>query len=123
MLRAHRQQAATYDLSINGLHAYYVLAGNTAILVHNCGDGEESEPYDVTVRWQEGMPKSQFSLKAAELQGLSDTVRCSRRPTRSPATPQSRTSTRLTSSGGSTISSAASIQILPPHFAQGSFAR
>ncbi|MCX4609675.1 LamG-like jellyroll fold domain-containing protein [Streptomyces mirabilis] len=27
----------TYDLTINGLHTYYVLAGATPVLVHNCG--------------------------------------------------------------------------------------
>jgi hypothetical protein len=28
--------AVTYDLTINGLHTYYVMAGTTPVLVHNC---------------------------------------------------------------------------------------
>ncbi|MEV0065661.1 polymorphic toxin-type HINT domain-containing protein [Amycolatopsis sp. NPDC050768] len=33
----HDGHGETYDLTVEGLHAYYVLAGKTAILVHNCG--------------------------------------------------------------------------------------
>ncbi|MEV5573862.1 hypothetical protein AB0L06_27800 [Spirillospora sp. NPDC052269] len=29
----------TYNLTVGGLHAYYVLAGNTPVLVHNCDIG------------------------------------------------------------------------------------
>ncbi|MBY8853424.1 hypothetical protein K7G98_36410, partial [Saccharothrix sp. MB29] len=28
-----------YDLTVDGVHTYYVLAGETPILVHNCGSG------------------------------------------------------------------------------------
>ncbi|GAB3676288.1 hypothetical protein GCM10027589_46420 [Actinocorallia lasiicapitis] len=28
----------TYNLTITGLHTYYVLAGSTPVLVHNCGE-------------------------------------------------------------------------------------
>ncbi|GAB7042787.1 RHS repeat-associated core domain-containing protein [Catenuloplanes niger JCM 9533] len=31
--------AAAYDLTVDGLHTYYVLAGNTPVLVHNDGGG------------------------------------------------------------------------------------
>lgn len=31
----------TYDLTIDGLHTYYVEAGDTPVLVHNCGTGQE----------------------------------------------------------------------------------
>jgi hypothetical protein len=34
--RTYHATAATYDLTINGLHTYYVLAGTTPVLVHNC---------------------------------------------------------------------------------------
>jgi RHS repeat-associated protein len=30
----------THDLTITGIHTYYVLAGATPVLVHNCGDGD-----------------------------------------------------------------------------------
>ncbi|MFJ3639723.1 RHS repeat-associated core domain-containing protein [Streptomyces sp. NPDC090108] len=33
------QHQVTYDLTINNLHTYYVLAGATPVLVHNCGPG------------------------------------------------------------------------------------
>ncbi|MFG2146853.1 polymorphic toxin-type HINT domain-containing protein [Streptomyces sp. NPDC048696] len=34
------QHARTYNLNIAELHTYYVLAGNTPVLVHNCGPYE-----------------------------------------------------------------------------------
>jgi hypothetical protein len=39
VLTVHRYiaTAVTYDLTINGLHTYYVQAGETLVLVHNCG--------------------------------------------------------------------------------------
>ncbi|HEX7660078.1 MAG TPA: polymorphic toxin-type HINT domain-containing protein [Pseudonocardiaceae bacterium] len=42
-LRLYHQTTTTYDLTIDGLHTYYVLAGPTPLLVHNCGGGD--------VRW------------------------------------------------------------------------
>jgi hypothetical protein len=30
----------THDLTITGIHAYYVLAGSTPLLVHNCDDAD-----------------------------------------------------------------------------------
>ncbi|WUW19284.1 polymorphic toxin-type HINT domain-containing protein [Streptomyces sp. NBC_01463] len=34
----HRAEAATvYNLTVDGLHTYYVLAGSAPVLVHNCG--------------------------------------------------------------------------------------
>ncbi|MGI5518426.1 LamG-like jellyroll fold domain-containing protein [Streptomyces sp. CA-106131] len=32
----------TYDLTIDGLHTYYVEAGNTPVLVHNCGGAQST---------------------------------------------------------------------------------
>ncbi|MEY9927757.1 putative nucleic acid-binding Zn-ribbon protein [Catenulispora sp. GP43] len=37
-VRPHVGPLVTYDLTIDGLHTYYVLAGDTPVLVHNCGD-------------------------------------------------------------------------------------
>lgn len=35
--RAYDQHARTYNLTVEGLHTYYVLAGRTPVLVHNSG--------------------------------------------------------------------------------------
>ncbi|WP_194891149.1 polymorphic toxin-type HINT domain-containing protein [Catenulispora pinisilvae] len=43
-LRPHIGPMVTYDLTIDGVHTYYVVAGHTPVLVHNCGgwiDGHE----------------------------------------------------------------------------------
>ncbi len=37
--RLFHATATTYDLTIDGLHTYYVEAGNAPVLVHNCGNG------------------------------------------------------------------------------------
>jgi pretoxin HINT domain-containing protein len=36
-VRLYHATRTTYDLTIDGLHTYYVLAGTTPVLVHNCG--------------------------------------------------------------------------------------
>lgn len=44
-VRDYVSSMVTYDLTIDGLHTYYVVAGDTPVLVHNCGgwlDGHES---------------------------------------------------------------------------------
>ncbi|MEY2247972.1 ricin-type beta-trefoil lectin domain protein [Streptomyces sp. BF23-18] len=61
--------ADRWNLTVQELHTYYVVAGGVPILVHNTNDGC---PVNVTVQWQPGMPKSQFNMKAAALQDLSD---------------------------------------------------
>ncbi|GKQ34169.1 hypothetical protein ALMP_07200 [Streptomyces sp. A012304] len=35
--RDYAKHATTYDLTVDGLHTYYVLAGATPVLVHNSG--------------------------------------------------------------------------------------
>jgi Pretoxin HINT domain len=35
--REYHERQRTYDLSVEGIHTYYVLAGDTPVLVHNCG--------------------------------------------------------------------------------------
>jgi len=42
----YHQTTVTYDLTINGLHTYYVEAGDTAVLVHNC-DEDGTDPSDL----------------------------------------------------------------------------
>ncbi|WP_160161987.1 hypothetical protein, partial [Streptomyces sp. F-3] len=37
-VKAYTAQRTTYDLSIDGLHTYHVLAGTTSVLVHNCDE-------------------------------------------------------------------------------------
>ncbi|MFI9384809.1 polymorphic toxin-type HINT domain-containing protein [Kutzneria sp. NPDC052558] len=50
-VRAYHQTETTYDLTINGLHTYYVEAGDTSILVHNvntrysCSAGGDGDTY------------------------------------------------------------------------------
>ncbi|MFJ2137099.1 Hint domain-containing protein [Streptomyces sp. NPDC087845] len=42
--KAYTAHRTTYDLSIDGLHTYYVLAGATPVLVHNCNVDPQSAP-------------------------------------------------------------------------------
>ncbi|MEV4349465.1 RHS repeat-associated core domain-containing protein [Actinoplanes sp. NPDC049596] len=35
-VRSYEHEEKTYDLTVDGLHTYYVLAGATSVLVHNC---------------------------------------------------------------------------------------
>ncbi|WP_457459620.1 LamG-like jellyroll fold domain-containing protein [Streptomyces sp. TE5632] len=72
-VKAYTATRVTYDLSIDGLHTYHVLAGDTPVLVHNTnGGGKETCPTNITVGWEPGMPKSQFKVKADALKQLSD---------------------------------------------------
>ncbi|WKX09807.1 LamG-like jellyroll fold domain-containing protein [Streptomyces sp. NL15-2K] len=60
-VKAYTAQRVTYDLSVDGLHTYHVLAGATPVLVHNCGTtppgvacncapGTGAGPADVPIR-------------------------------------------------------------------------
>ncbi|MBS2966208.1 hypothetical protein KGA66_24400 [Actinocrinis puniceicyclus] len=40
----YHANTVTYDLTIGALHTYYVVAGSTPVLVHNCTEGEEGSP-------------------------------------------------------------------------------
>ncbi|MFL4949989.1 LamG-like jellyroll fold domain-containing protein [Streptomyces sp. MMS24-I31] len=40
-VRLYHANTTTYDLTIGTLHTYYVEAGATPVLVHNCGDDDE----------------------------------------------------------------------------------
>ncbi len=43
------EQASVYNLTVDGLHTYYALAGSIALLVHNCGVDPASIDPDFTV--------------------------------------------------------------------------
>lgn len=36
-VRRYAGHRSTYDLTVDGIHTYYVVAGGTPLLVHNCG--------------------------------------------------------------------------------------
>ncbi|HZM83370.1 MAG TPA: RHS repeat-associated core domain-containing protein [Candidatus Limnocylindrales bacterium] len=64
---AHAQYANVYNLTVAGLHTYYVLAGSTAVLVHNaggpggpgCGDeGPEADAVNETTPYRAGMSRN-----------------------------------------------------------------
>ncbi|WIV60944.1 RHS repeat-associated core domain-containing protein [Amycolatopsis nalaikhensis] len=40
-VRHFRHDAPVYDLTVDSVHSYYVLAGAVSLLVHNCGEGYE----------------------------------------------------------------------------------
>ncbi|MEU6194565.1 LamG-like jellyroll fold domain-containing protein [Streptomyces sp. NPDC047061] len=42
-VRLYHANTTTYDLTIGSLHTYYVEAGDTPVLVHNCGYEEEAQ--------------------------------------------------------------------------------
>jgi RHS repeat-associated protein len=58
----YTQQQRTHDLTVAELHTYYVLAGATPVLVHNCGNGvvSNSKPDDLS-----------FEQMAADFDGVS----------------------------------------------------
>ncbi|WP_396447698.1 LamG-like jellyroll fold domain-containing protein [Actinomadura sp.] len=61
--KVHRHTATqvTYDLTINGLHTYYVEAGTTPVLVHNCPPYPNREYDDAKVLDIADMEASGFS--------------------------------------------------------------
>nr|WP_241269272.1 HINT domain-containing protein [Streptomyces chrestomyceticus] len=55
LARAFDQRARTYNLTVDGIHTYYVLAGDTPILVHNSTGCPPSSKYeDITKPSREG---------------------------------------------------------------------
>nr|WSW68819.1 polymorphic toxin type 24 domain-containing protein [Streptomyces sp. NBC_00995] len=52
-IKAYTAQRVTYDLSIEGLHTYYVVAGTTPVLVHNSGS-DGSNPWANAREWPVG---------------------------------------------------------------------
>jgi hypothetical protein len=45
-IRAFDERQRTHDLTVEDVHTYYVRAGETALLVHNCGDEDEYQIED-----------------------------------------------------------------------------
>ncbi|WP_280696767.1 RHS repeat-associated core domain-containing protein [Kitasatospora sp. GP82] len=50
-VRLYPAVVVTYDLTIDGLHTYYVLAGTTPVLVHNSNCGPEITGVNVGKKW------------------------------------------------------------------------
>ncbi len=48
-VRLYHANTVTYDLTIGALHTYYVVAGDTPVLVHNCGNGDVPAELDKRV--------------------------------------------------------------------------
>ncbi|MFG2331527.1 DNRLRE domain-containing protein [Streptomyces sp. NPDC048604] len=66
---AHEKRTErVHNLTVDGVHTYYVDAGGQSLLVHNANCG----PVEITVKYQQGMSKVEFAKKAAALQKLSD---------------------------------------------------
>ncbi|MFE9765900.1 LamG-like jellyroll fold domain-containing protein [Streptomyces sp. NPDC005808] len=42
-VRLYHANTTTYDLTVGSLHTYYVEAGDTPVLVHNCGEGDVAD--------------------------------------------------------------------------------
>jgi len=48
-IHLYHANTTTYDLTIDGLHTFYVVAGDTPVLVHNCGSFTKEYPGGSTV--------------------------------------------------------------------------
>ncbi|MEU2681236.1 polymorphic toxin-type HINT domain-containing protein [Streptomyces sp. NPDC007107] len=70
--RIHDQRGPrrTHDLTVGGLHTYYVLAGATPVLVHNCGDAQALADRASEIHGQAGskiaMSKSTVAVVSAQ---------------------------------------------------------
>ncbi|MFE7750224.1 hypothetical protein [Streptomyces sp. NPDC057428] len=49
-VRLYHANTVTYDLTIGSLHTYYVEAGNTPVLVHNCNESSTADPTHLQAR-------------------------------------------------------------------------
>ncbi|MFI5837254.1 LamG-like jellyroll fold domain-containing protein [Micromonospora sp. NPDC051300] len=62
-LKESSEWQTVYNLTVDGLHTYYVVAGNSSVLVHNCGGqwraGSESMPTPARKVVQGGRPDGQ----------------------------------------------------------------
>ncbi|MGW9133467.1 polymorphic toxin-type HINT domain-containing protein [Streptomyces sp. NPDC055681] len=61
-VRNFHQHSTTYDLTVGTLHTYYVLAGGTPLLVHNCPTGGAADLPDFD---PSGMPRHQPGAAAS----------------------------------------------------------
>lgn len=60
-------QRTMYDLTVDDIHTYYVIAGNTPVLVHNCNrggmdftDAERQKVYDANLEANGGVLKCEY---------------------------------------------------------------
>ncbi|MFE0462255.1 Hint domain-containing protein, partial [Kitasatospora sp. NPDC058965] len=67
-VRNYTDSFVTYDLTIDGLHTYYVLAGTAPVLVHNCGNASTDDLYAAAT----GNVKGQLSPAGRALQKHGD---------------------------------------------------
>ena len=58
-IKVYRGEQRTHDLTVDGIHAYYVLAGDTSLLVHNCGGTgvTNGRPHSSSCTCAEGGPE------------------------------------------------------------------
>ncbi|MBZ2406783.1 hypothetical protein HX747_29955 [Streptomyces sp. L06] len=72
--RQYEQRARTYNLTVEGLHTYYVLAGATPVLVHNCppgGGGFFGNLFKSKERIaDDAMRAKRVSMKLGDLKGI-----------------------------------------------------
>ncbi|MFJ7899767.1 RHS repeat-associated core domain-containing protein [Streptomyces sp. NPDC096198] len=73
------QHRTTYDLTVNHLHTYYVLAGATPVLVHNCNragldftDAERQKVYDANAAKNGGEYKCDYCGQTVERRASRD---------------------------------------------------
>ncbi|WP_329134559.1 polymorphic toxin-type HINT domain-containing protein [Streptomyces sp. NBC_01476] len=59
-IRNYHSTSVTYDLTVSGLHTYYVEAGSTPILVHNCGGSVDG--HSETCACDPANPRSEVTL-------------------------------------------------------------
>ncbi|THA22997.1 Teneurin-1 [Streptomyces sp. A1277] len=60
--RQYSDNTVTFDLTVDGLHTYYVLAGATPVLVHNCGGSQPG--HSDLCRCDPAKPRSEVVLDA-----------------------------------------------------------
>jgi hypothetical protein len=75
-VRNFHQHSTTYDLTVGTLHTYYVLAGGTPLLVHNCptggaGDLPDFDPSGIP-RHQPGAAASRSGEASAEAEATAE---------------------------------------------------
>ncbi|WP_305730785.1 HNH endonuclease [Streptomyces mirabilis] len=73
------QHQTTYDLTVGTLHTYYVLAGVTPVLVHNCNrayldfnDAERQKVYDANAAKNGGKYRCDYCGQTVERRGSRD---------------------------------------------------
>ncbi|MFF9069858.1 LamG-like jellyroll fold domain-containing protein [Streptomyces sp. NPDC014891] len=69
-VKRYEAQRVTYDLSVEGLHTYHVVAGDSSVLVHNNnGGGDDSCPISMASPDSVAWPKFRSTKTASETDG------------------------------------------------------